>query len=298
MPSWFSGLRKTRSRIAEALRSVFSSAKPDAETVEEMSDLLIMADVPLPLVQQLSKEWESAATRSETPAATFRRVLVSALDKSGPPDWAAFPSPTVILLVGVNGSGKTTTAAKLAQLALNSGRKPLLGAADTFRAAGSNQLKIWADRLGVPVVVGATGGDAAATAYDALDSALARQCDTVIVDTAGRMHTRTPLMQELQKTRNAISKRLPGVHLQTWIVLDAMLGQNAISQARLFNEATPLDGAIVSKLDGSSKAGFLFAIQKELGLPVLYAGLGEAPDDLTPFSAEAFVDALLQQEAR
>ena len=297
MPSWFSGLSKTRSRIADALRSVFSSAKPDAETVEEMTDLLIMADVPLPLVRQLAKEWEGASTRSETPAATFRRVLVAALDKSGPPDWAAFPSPAVILLVGVNGSGKTTTAAKLARLALANGRKPLLGAADTFRAAGSNQLKIWADRLGVPVVVGATGGDAAATAYDAVDSALARQCDVVIVDTAGRMHTRAPLMQELQKTRNAISKRLPDVRPQTWIVLDAMLGQNAISQARLFNEATPLDGAIVSKLDGSSKAGFLFAIQKELGIPVLYAGLGEAPDDLTPFSAAAFVDALLQQEA-
>jgi fused signal recognition particle receptor len=211
-------------------------------------------------------------------------------------DWSALPVPAVLLLVGINGSGKTTTAAKLAHQALRAGRKPLLGAADTFRAAGSHQLKVWADRIGCEAVIGATGGDAAAVAYDAIDAALARQCDTVIVDTAGRMHTREPLMRELQKIRAAMDKRLPGAPQHTWVVLDAMLGQNAVVQARQFHEITPLTGAVVTKLDGSSKGGFLFAIRQELEIPVYFAGLGEGADDLAPFDPESFVAAMLNPE--
>ena len=296
MSSWFAGLKKTRDRIAGALHSVFGGGtRPAPETVEELTDLLVMADVPMSLIRELIAEWEKASTRSELPRDTFRRVLLGALEGSGPPDWSAMPAPGVVLLVGINGSGKTTTAAKLARLAQRAGKRPLLGAADTFRAAGSSQLRIWADRLGCPCVGGPTGADAAAVAYDAVDSALARHCDLAIIDTAGRMHTREPLMRELQKTRAAIAKRLPGAPHHTWIVLDAMLGQNAVSQARLFHEATPLTGAVITKLDGSSKAGFLFSVRRELGIPILYAGLGEGEDDLAPFDPSSFTDALLQE---
>lgn len=293
MGSWFQSLRKTRERFSGALKGLFSAPQPDEATAEELADLLVMADVPLRLVQSLSQELHAAASRRESLTATFRRVLVEALGQNPAPDWAALPAPTVALLVGINGSGKTTTAAKLAHMALRAGRKPLLGAADTFRAAGSHQLKLWADKLGCESVVGATGGDAAAVAYDAVDAALARQCDIVLVDTAGRMHTKEPLMRELQKVRAAMDKRLPGAPHHTWVVLDAMLGQNAVIQARQFHEMTPLTGAIVTKLDGSSKAGFLFAVRQELDLPILYAGLGEGADDLVPFDPATFVDALL-----
>lgn len=293
MASWFNGLRKTRERFAGALKGVFASPKPDETTAEELADLLIGADVPMRLVQSLSQELEKSASRREPIRETFRRVLAEALGQNPPLDWKDLPDPTVFLLVGINGSGKTTTAAKLARMALRAGRKPLLGAADTFRAAGSHQLKIWADRLGCDAVVGATGGDAAAVAYDAIDAALARRCDTIIVDTAGRMHTREPLMRELQKVRAAMDKRLPGAPHHVWVVLDAMLGQNAVVQARQFHEITPLTGVVVTKLDGSSKAGFLFAVRQELNLPILYAGLGEGEDDLVPFDPAPFVSALL-----
>ena len=296
MGAWFDSLRKTRARFSGALKGLFAAARPDEATVEELADLLITADVPMRLVQTLSKELENAASRRESLTAAFRRVLIAALGDNPAPDWAALPAPTVALLVGINGSGKTTTAAKLARLALRAGRKPLLGAADTFRAAGSHQLKLWADKIGCESVVGATGGDAAAVAYDAIDAALARQCDVVLVDTAGRMHTKEPLMRELQKVRAAMDKRLPGAPHHTWVVLDAMLGQNAVVQARQFHEITPLSGAIVTKLDGSSKAGFLFAVRQELDLPILYAGLGEGADDLVPFDPATFVDALLDLE--
>jgi fused signal recognition particle receptor len=293
MASWFNGLRKTRERFSGALKGLLSSPRPDEATAEELADLLITADVPMRLVQSLSRELEKAASRKEPLVGTYRRVLVDALGQNPPLDWAALPSPTVLLLAGINGSGKTTTAAKLAHMAIRAGRRPLLGAADTFRAAGSHQLKLWADRIGCESVIGATGGDSAAVAYDAIDAALARQCDIVLVDTAGRMHTREPLMRELQKVRDAMGKRLPGAPHHTWVVLDAMLGQNAVVQARQFHEITPLTGAVVTKLDGSSKAGFLFAVRQELNLPVFYAGLGEGPDDLAPFDPVTFVDALL-----
>lgn len=296
MGSWFQSLRRTRERLTAALGGVFASPRPDPATAAELAELLIAADVPMRLVQALSKELEQAASRREALTDTFRRVLAGALGSNPPLDWQALPKPCGILLVGINGSGKTTTAAKLARMALQAGRKPLLGATDTYRAAGSHQLKLWAERLGCEAVIGAPGGDAAAVAYDAMDAALARHCDVVIVDTAGRMHTKEPLMRELQKLRAAMAKRLPAAPHHTWVVLDATLGQNAVVQARQFHDMTPLTGAIVTKLDGSSKAGFLFAIREELGLPVFYAGLGEGMDDLVPFDATAFVNALLERD--
>lgn len=291
--NWLQGLRKTRARFADALRDAMASPRPDETTVEDLSDLLVTADVPLRLVQTITRELAQASTRREPVRDTFRRVLLNAIGPAPALDWATLPSPTVILLVGINGSGKTTTAAKLAHQARQAGRKPLLGAADTWRAAGSRQLGIWAERIGCESVIGATGGDAAAVAYDALDAALARGCDIVLLDTAGRMHTREPLMRELQKVRAAMDKRLPGAPHHTWIVLDAMLGQNAVVQARQFHDITPLTGVIATKLDGSSKGGFLFAVRQELDLPILFAGLGEGENDLAPFDPAGYVEALL-----
>ena len=291
--SWLQGLRKTRERLAGALSNVFGGGKPDEAGLEELTDMLIMADVPLRLIEELIRGLEKSANRTESMQDTFRRILIDALGSPAPPQWEGLPKPVVLLLVGINGAGKTTTAAKLAHMAMQAGRKPLLGATDTYRAAGSHQLKLWADRLGCESVIGATGGDAAAVAYDAIDAGIARQCDTIIMDTAGRMHTREPLMRELQKMRTAMDKRLPGAPHETWMVLDAMLGQNAVNQAREFHGITPLTGVVITKLDGSSKGGFLFGVRQELNVPILYAGLGEGPDDLAPFDAAQFVNALL-----
>jgi fused signal recognition particle receptor len=200
------------------------------------------------------------------------------------------------MVAGVNGAGKTTTCAKLAHRVQAAGLKPLLAAADTFRAAGADQLKLWAQRLDVDVVAGVQGADAAAVAYDGLDAAMARGSDVLILDTAGRMHTKAPLIEELRKTCRALAKCMPDAPHERWLVLDASMGQNALVQARVFHEAIDLTGVIVAKLDGSSKAGFLFAVQRELGVPILFAGLGEGQDDLIPFDPEAYVEALLDLE--
>jgi fused signal recognition particle receptor len=210
--------------------------------------------------------------------------------------WPADKKPFSVLVVGVNGSGKTTTCAKLAHAAIRQGRQPLLAATDTFRAAGADQLKLWARDVGCDVVAGAPGADAAAVAFDALDAAVARGRDLVIVDTAGRMHTKEPLMKELQKVRGAMAKRIDGAPHETWIVLDATLGQNAVIQAKVFHEAVALTGVIISKLDGSSKAGFVFSINREMGIPIRFVGLGEKMDELVPFEADKFVGALMNSE--
>lgn len=300
MAGWLDGLRRTRDRFSGILKEAFASGEtagePDETTLEDLHDLLITADLPPLLAERLVQEIQHAAKRHESPRQAAKRILTAELappENALPADWATLPAPGVILLVGINGSGKTTTAAKLAHHAKAAGRRPLLGAADTYRAAGSHQLRLWAEKLDIPAVIGETGADAAAVAFDSLKATIARGCDTLILDTAGRMHTREPLMKELPKLRSALAKQCPEAPHRTWLVLDAMLGQNALSQARQFHQTTPLDGVIVTKLDGSSKAGFLFAIKREMNLPILYAGLGESAEDLTPFSADAFVDALL-----
>ena len=201
-----------------------------------------------------------------------------------------------MLVVGVNGSGKTTTSAKLAHLFKTKGQRALLAAADTFRAAGSDQLVLWANRLGCDVVSGKTGSDAASVAFDAVKAAEARGVDIVLIDTAGRMHTKKPLMLELEKIQRSLGKAIKGAPHETWIILDASLGQNAVAQARFFHEMVPLTGVVVTKLDGSSRAGFLFSVYQELQVPVYFAGLGEGENDLAVFSPESFVDALLAVE--
>ncbi|MBP7274862.1 MAG: signal recognition particle-docking protein FtsY [Kiritimatiellae bacterium] len=292
MASWWSALRKTRDALAGALDRITGVRRPDAASLADLEEALIRADVPARVaadaVQQIAH-----TDVSKDPARQQLARLLKTRCAVPQTDWLEGEAPRTVLVVGVNGSGKTTTCAKLARIAAARGARPLLCAGDTFRAAGVTQMRLWAERLGIDVVGGNTGSDAAAVAYDALDAAIARGSGCLIVDTAGRMHTRQPLMQELEKMRRAMSKRLPRAPDETWIVLDAALGRNAIAQARQFHAGAPLTGAIVSKLDGSSKGGFVFEIAEDLGVPIRYVGLGEGPDDLAPFDPDAFVQSLL-----
>lgn len=295
MVTWIEALARTRSRITGVLSRVLRGRDaPDDATLEDLEASLLSADVPARLVAHLIEEIDKGRSGLRVSRRDMlKRLLTEALKSPDSFSWRRDATPLVVLVVGVNGSGKTTTCAKLASLAQREGVRPLLGATDTFRAAGSDQLRLWAERIGCESVTGAAGADAAAVAYDAVAAAMARRCDAVIIDTAGRMHTKKPLMQELQKVRNALAKKLPGAPHETWIVLDATLGQNAITQAAVFHEAVPLTGAVIAKLDGSSKAGFAFAVTKELGIPIRFAGLGESAEDLMPFDPDGFAEALV-----
>lgn len=295
MVTWIEALARTRSRITGVLSRVLRGRdEPDDATLEDLEASLLAADVPARLVAHLIEEIDKGRGGLRVSRRDMlKRLLSEALKSPDGFSWRRDVTPLVVLVVGVNGSGKTTTCAKLASLAQREGVRPLLGATDTFRAAGSDQLRLWAERIGCESVTGAAGADAAAVAYDAVAAAMARRCDAVIIDTAGRMHTKKPLMQELQKVRSALAKKLAGAPHETWIVLDATLGQNAITQAAVFHEAVPLTGAVIAKLDGSSKAGFAFAVTKELGIPIRFAGLGEAAEDLMPFDPDGFAEALV-----
>lgn len=296
MVSWITALGKTRGRIGRVIQNLWTRNKKTLsdEDLQDVEAALIQADVPVPVVNRLIEEFRKSYRGLNV---EIRRVLAEWITRqldSGPPfSWSPDQKPYTVLVVGVNGSGKTTTCAKLAALAKKAHCSVVLAAADTFRAAGADQLRIWADRVGCDVVAGKIGADAAAVAYDAVDAALARKRDVVIIDTAGRMHTREPLMRELEKIRAAVAKRLPGAPHATWVVLDATLGHNAVLQARAFHELMPLTGAIISKLDGSAKAGFVLAIKQDLHVPILFAGLGEGLDDLVPFNPREFSLALV-----
>ncbi|MEI6169313.1 MAG: signal recognition particle-docking protein FtsY [bacterium] len=293
MKSWLTALARTRDKIAGGLaRLIPGLAKADPVALEEWEKLLIQADIAPRLVE----EWIARLKRkagSGDMTHLMETMLLAAFPEQAPYQWTLPASPKVILITGVNGSGKTTTTAKLGHLAKQQGLTPLLAAADTFRAAGAHQLKLWADRLKLDVVVGAHGADSAAVAFDATKAAVARKADVVLIDTAGRMHTKQPLMDELQKVQRSIGKALPGAPHENWIVLDATLGNNAIIQARMFKECVDLTGVVIAKLDGSSKGGFVFTIRKELGLPVCFVGLGEGEDDLAPFDSKEFVKGFL-----
>jgi fused signal recognition particle receptor len=244
---------------------------------------------------EIVDELESASRRVSRKD-LLRDLLLKELGDSQEFSWPSENRPFVLLLLGVNGSGKTTTAAKLAKRAKGQGIKPMLCGSDTFRAAGSSQLKLWSEKVGCDFVGGEMGADAAGVAFNAVDAAISSGCDAVIVDSAGRMHTKTPLMDELPKMCRSMNKRLPGAPHEVWMVLDASLGQNAVIQAQQFNKVVPITGIVVTKLDGSSKAGFLFSVRAELNVPILFTGLGEGEDDLVPFNPEEFVDALFGEE--
>ncbi|HNZ13463.1 MAG TPA: signal recognition particle-docking protein FtsY, partial [Anaerolineaceae bacterium] len=235
---------------------------------------------------------QNGLTHTDELQTYLKAELLARLDAPTMPDLGQY-QPAVILIVGVNGSGKTTTVAKLAKQFNRQGKKVLLAAADTYRAAAVDQLQVWGDRLDIPVIAGAPESDPGAVAFNAIQAAQARKSDLVFVDTAGRLHTRYNLMEELKKVDRVIRKALPGAPHACWLVLDATTGQNALQQARAFKAAVQVNGVILAKLDSSARGGMTFAIQRELGLPILFAGLGEKPEDLQPFDREAFIDGVL-----
>ena len=296
MPSWKDALSRTRNVFKKSVGRVFSRREKDPETLEELEQVLLQADVAPRLVMELVEALGKHRGDAEERKQLLRDLLLEQLGEDDIWSWNGREKPLCVLMIGINGSGKTTTTAKLGKMAMGHGLQPMFGAADTFRAAGSSQLKRWADKIGCAAVTGQQGSDAASVAYDALDAAIARDVDAVFIDTAGRMHNRGPLMEELKKMRRAIEKRLPGAPHETWVVLDASIGQNAIQQAKVFHEAVPLTGIVLTKLDGSAKAGFMFSVKQQLQVPIRFVGLGEGEDDLVPFSARDFVNGLLDIE--
>jgi fused signal recognition particle receptor len=293
---WKTGLAKSSKAAFGQIATLFGATDITQETWDDLETLLIQADLGIEstaeIIDSLKRTVrDQGLTRSNELSEALRNELVLRLDKSSPPRWAEKPS--VILVVGVNGSGKTTTIAKLAKRFQSEGKSLLFGAADTFRAAAVDQLQVWGDRLNVDVVSGAPESDPGAVAFNAVQSGAARQMDLVIVDTAGRLHTRFNLMEELKKVNRVVGKALPGAPHAVWLVLDATTGQNALQQAKAFKEAVNVTGVILSKLDSSARGGMAFAIQRELRLPILYVGLGEKPEDLIPFDPDAFVRGIL-----
>ena len=292
MKKWMQALAQTRNALLSKVARLFTRPASDAAAAEEWEEALIRADVPAALAAKLVAELHSQPGATSFQAG-IEAALIHALGPQKSFGWQMAVKPTVVLIAGVNGSGKTTTSAKLAHLARSKGLVPLLAATDTFRAAGADQLRIWAGRVECDVVAGAQGSDAAAVAYDAVSAAVARRADIVFVDTAGRMHTKPTLMNELGKIKRAAAKSLPGAPHETWLVRDAMIGQNALAQAKTFHEAVGLTGIVITKLDGSAKAGAILAVQQEIGVPILFVGLGEGLDDLVAFNPHEFVSAML-----
>lgn len=293
---WREGLARTSKATFGRLAGMLGATEIDADTWDDLEALLIQSDLGIETTQSVLKSLKDAVKRDGlTKASDLQAVLKAELRSrlTTPPPIAFSTKPTVILLVGVNGSGKTTTAAKLGQRFMKDGKTILFGAADTFRAAAVDQLQVWGDRLKAEVVSGAPESDPGAVAYSAVQAGIARGVDIILVDTAGRLHTRFNLMEELKKVYRVVDKAMSGAPHAVWLVLDATTGQNALQQARAFKDAVKVTGVILSKLDSSARGGMAFAIQRELGLPILFAGLGEKPEDLTPFDPDAFVSGIL-----
>ncbi len=286
------GLAKSRTGFAARLRGAFGGGG-DADW-DEIEETLIAGDVGAALSMDLVER--ARRRRDVTGAEAVRAELAALLAVRDAEHWEPVPAvdggPGIVLVVGVNGTGKTTTIGKLAARERANGRRVVLAAADTFRAAAADQLRIWATRTGSEIVAHAPNADPAAVVFDALDAALARHADLLIADTAGRLHTKSNLMDELAKVRRVIDKRLPGAKVETFFVLDATTGQNGLAQAKAFHEAVGLTGVVLTKLDSTAKGGIVFAIERELGVPVRFVGVGEKAEDLLPFDPAAFVEAL------
>ena len=287
------GLERTRGGFMHRLRDALSGG-PDGAAWDDVEETLIAGDVGAALAMDIVEK--ARARRDPAGAEAAIRAELAGLLVAREPGWRPRPAvdggPAILLIVGVNGTGKTTTIGKLAARYTAEGRQVLLAAADTFRAAAIDQLMIWAERAGVQVVSHAPGADPGAVVYDALDAAIARRADVVIADTAGRLHTKSNLMDELTKIRRIIDKRLPGAAPDTFFVLDATTGQNGLHQAKAFHEAVGLTGIVLTKLDSTAKGGIVFAIEHDLGVPVRFVGVGEGAADLLPFDPAAFVEAL------
>ena len=292
------GLRSSRGGFMSRLRGLLTGDSISAETWAEVEESLIAGDVGAALAMEVVERARSR--RSGETAQDAVRQELAALLLPREPGWrldAAQTPPAVALIVGVNGTGKTTTIGKLAAREHAANRRVILAAADTFRAAASDQLRIWAERAETEIVTHAAGADPAAVVFDALDAAVARKADLVLIDTAGRLHTKSNLMDELAKIRRVIDRRLPGATPETLLVLDATTGQNGLAQAVAFHEAVSLTGIVLTKLDSTARGGIVFAIEQRLGVPVRYVGVGERPQDLVVFDPDAFVAALFEVAA-
>lgn len=292
-------LAKSQNTLGRSMLGLLGGGDLDEDSWQDVEDTLLIADlgpvVTESVVTALRSRMASSNVRTETDArAVLREVLISELHPDLDRSIKALPhdnKPSVLLVVGVNGTGKTTTVGKLARVLVADGRRVVLGAADTFRAAAADQLQTWASRVGAHVVRGAEGADPASVAFDAVDAGINDGADVVVIDTAGRLHTKTGLMDELGKVKRVVSRRAKVD--EVLLVLDATIGQNSLPQARVFAEVVDITGVVLTKLDGTAKGGIVFRVQQELGVPVKLVGLGEGPDDLAPFEPAAFVDALL-----
>ena len=292
-------LARSQNALGRSLLGLIGGGDLDEDSWEQVEDTLLIADlgptVASSVVAQLRSGLASKDVHTEADArAVLREVLIAELQPDLDRSVRALPHddhPSVLLVVGVNGTGKTTTVGKLARVLVADGRRVVLGAADTFRAAAADQLQTWAARVGAEVVRGAEGADPASVAFDAVDKGIAVGADVVVIDTAGRLHTKTGLMDELDKLKRVVTRR--AAVDEVLLVLDATIGQNGLAQARVFADVVDITGAVLTKLDGTAKGGIVFRVQQELGVPVKLVGLGEGPDDLAPFEPAAFVDALL-----
>ncbi|MBV8346553.1 MAG: signal recognition particle-docking protein FtsY [Mycolicibacterium sp.] len=292
-------LAKSQNTLGRGMLGLLGGGDLDEDSWQDVEDTLLVADLgpaaTASVVSALRSRMASGNVRTEADArAVIRDVLIAELQPGLDRSIKALPhadSPSVLLVVGVNGTGKTTTVGKLARVLVADGRRVVLGAADTFRAAAADQLQIWAARVGAHVVRGPEGADPASVAFDAVDDGIKDGADVVVIDTAGRLHTKTGLMDELGKVKRVVSRRAPVD--EVLLVLDATIGQNGLAQARVFAEIVDITGVVLTKLDGTAKGGIVFRVQQELAVPVKLVGLGEGPDDLAPFEPAAFVDALL-----
>ncbi|OSC42369.1 signal recognition particle-docking protein FtsY [Mycobacterium decipiens] len=292
-------LAKSQHALGRSMLGLIGGGDLDEDSWQDVEDTLLVADLgpvaTASVVSQLRSQLATSNVRTEADArAVLREVLTKELQPGMDRSIRALPHadhPSVLLVVGVNGTGKTTTVGKLARVLVADGRRVVLGAADTFRAAAADQLQTWAARVGAEVVRGPEGADPASVAFDAVDKGIASGADVVLIDTAGRLHTKVGLMDELDKVKRVVTRR--AAVDEVLLVLDATIGQNGLAQARVFAEVVDISGAVLTKLDGTAKGGIVFRVQQELGVPVKLVGLGEGPDDLAPFEPAAFVDALL-----
>ncbi len=301
---FFERLKQGLSKTSESLvgridRLVLGRKQIDADTLEELEEILITADIGVTTSVELIRTLEQRLKRNELQdgealRSALRDEILVRLERFAQPLQVKDAAPFVIMVIGVNGVGKTTTIGKLASRFAGEGKKVLLAAGDTFRAAAADQLMVWGERAGVEVVRHQEGADPAAVVFDACKAAVARQVDILIVDTAGRLHTKVNLMEEMKKMRRVIGREIPGAPHETLLVLDAATGQNALSQARLFKEAAEVSGIALTKLDGTAKGGIVLAVSNEFQIPVRYIGVGEAVEDLRDFDPRQFVEALFQ----
>lgn len=295
------GLTKTRNNFVSGVDSLFSGfSEIDDDFYEELEELLIMADIGVNTTEQIIEDLRDKVKAQKIKEINVcRQLLIDTIKEQMRVDEHAYDfedRKSVVLLIGVNGVGKTTSVGKLAGQMKDQGKRVILAAADTFRAAAIGQLTEWADRAGVEIIAGQEGGDPAAVVYDAVNAAKARNADVLICDTAGRLHNKKNLMEELRKINRIIEKEYSDAHRETLVVLDGTTGQNAMVQAKQFNEVTDITGIVLTKLDGTAKGGIAIAIQSEMNLPVKYIGIGEKIDDLQKFDADSFVDALFNRE--